>query len=159
MSRVKLAGGTATAKIRSSRGAPIESEAVGPMGIFQASGTNGAVAVRTFAGGSGVLGAGDCTASREPAQGALRNTVTLPHGAVVTAIVVTGTGTVRMTTAALNSNLPLANFTVNAQNPNEVLSFGTGFTAPSELTLTGIDGTNCNFVILGQGPGEHPLTP
>ncbi len=159
ISRVKLAGGTASAKVRSSDGARIESELVGPMGFLQAEGSDGAVAVRTFAGGGGVLGAGDCTASREPAQGPLKNTVTLSNGSVVTGIIITGTGTVRLTVAALNPNIPLANFTVNAQNPTEYLGFGNGFTTPSGVTFTGIDGTSCNFIVLGQGPAESPLAP
>ncbi|MDQ3957719.1 MAG: hypothetical protein M3273_05285 [Actinomycetota bacterium] len=159
ISRVKLAGGTATSKIKDSDGSNVESEVVGPMGFLQADGSDGALAVRTFGGGGGLLGAGDCTASTEPAQGPLKNTVTLGNGAVLTGIIITGTGTVRMTSAALNSNLPLANFTVNADHPNEVVDLGNGLTLTAPMTLTGIDGTACNFVALGQGPGQNPLGP
>ncbi len=156
VSRVKLAGGTATSKIKDSGGGTIESEAVGPMGFLQAEGSDGAVAVRSFAGGGGLLGAGDCTASTDPAQGPLQNVVTLSNGAVVTAIVITGTGTVRVTTEALGP-IPLANFTVNAENPNEVVGLGNGLTLTSQTQFTGIDGTACNFMILGQGPADNPL--
>src|SRR5687767_3586448 len=66
ISRVKLAGGTATAKVKDSSGDVVESEAIPAMGLTQAEGTDGAIAVRNFAGGGGLLGAGDCTASTEP---------------------------------------------------------------------------------------------
>ncbi len=154
VSRVKLAGGTATAKIKDSTGNAIESEAIGNMGLTQAAGSDGAIAVRNFAGGGGLLGAGDCTASTEPAQGPLPNTVTLSGGHVVTGIIITGTGTVRITTQAVGQGqVPLANFTVNAENPNEFVGLGNGLSVTTPLTFTGIDGTACNFVIVGQGPG------
>ena len=154
ISRVKLAGGTATAKVKDSDGSAVESEAIDDMGLTQAEGSEGAIAVRNFAGGGGLLGAGDCTASTEPAQGPLKNTVTLAGGHVVTGIIITGTGTVRITTQAVGSGqVPLANFVVNAENPNEFVGLGNGLSITTPLTFTGIDGTACNFVIVGQGPG------
>lgn len=154
ISRVKLAGGTATAKIKDSTGDNVESESIEPMGLTQAEGSTGAIAVRNYAGGGGLLGAGDCTASTEPAQGPLPNTVTLSGGHIVTGIIITGTGTVRVTTQAVGSGqVPLANFTVNAENPNEVVGLGNGLSVTTPLTFTGIDGTACNFVVIGQGPG------
>lgn len=152
ISRVKLAGGTATAKVKDSNGSAVESEPIADMGLTDAPGTDGAIAVRNFAGGGGLLGAGDCTASTDPAQGPLPNTVTLSGGHIVTGIIVTGTGTVRITTDALGP-IPLANFVVNAENPNEFIGLGNGLTTTTPLHFTGIDGTACNFVILGQGPG------
>jgi hypothetical protein len=152
VSRVKLAGGTATAKVKDSGGGTIESAAIPDMGLTDAPGTDGAVAVRNFAGGGGLLGAGDCTASTDPAQGPLPNTVDLSGGHIVTGIIITGTGTVRITTDAL-PGLPLANFVVNAEHPNEFIGLGNGLTVTTPLHFTGIDGTACNFVILGQGPG------
>lgn len=152
VSRVKLAGGTATAKVKDSNGDSIESQEIEDMGLTDAPGSTGAVAVRNFAGGGGLLGAGDCTASTEPAQGPLPNTVTLGGGNIVTGIIITGTGTVRVTTDALGP-IPLANFTVNAENPNEFVGLGNGLTTTTPLHFTGIDGTACNFVIIGQGPG------
>lgn len=155
ISRVKLAGGTATAKVKDSNGGRVEAEPIAPMGLTLSEGSDGAIAVRNFAGGGGLLGAGDCTASTEPAQGPLANTVTLSGGHIVTGIIITGTGTVRMTTDALGP-IPLANFVVNAQNPNEFVGLGNGLTVTTPLHFTGIDGTACNFVILGQGPGDSP---
>ena len=159
ISRVKLAGGTATAKIKGSDGHTIDVEPVVDMGFLQAEGSAGAVDVRTFSAGGGLLGAGDCTASREPAQGPLSNTVTLPSGAIVTELIITGTGTVRMVSQAVNENIPLANFTVNASNPNESVGFGNGLTLTSPTTFVGIDGSACNFMVVGQGPGVNPLAP
>ncbi|MDQ4125318.1 MAG: hypothetical protein M3134_06945 [Actinomycetota bacterium] len=152
VSRVKLSGGTATAKVKDSNGSSIESEEIADMGLTDAPGSTGAVAVRNFAGGGGLLGAGDCTASTEPAQGPLPNTVTLGGGNIVTGIIITGTGTVRVTTDALGP-IPLANFAVNAENPNEFVGLGNGLTTTTPLHFTGIDGTACNFVIIGQGEG------
>ena len=152
--RVRLAGGTATAKIKDSNGGTIESEPIDRMGLTLAEGSDGAIAVRNFAGGGGLLGAGDCTASTEPAQGPLPNVVTLSGGHIVTGIIITGTGTVRITTQAVGSGqVPLANFVVNAENPNEFVGLGNGLSVTTPLTFTGIDGTACNFIILGQGPG------
>ncbi|HEV2754659.1 MAG TPA: hypothetical protein VG318_02635 [Actinomycetota bacterium] len=160
VSRVKLAGGTATAKIKDSDGTEVESEAIGPMGLLQAEGSDGAIAVRNYAGGGGLLGAGDCTASTEPAQGPLKNVVELSGGDIVTGLIVTGTGTIRVTSLALgNHNLPLSNFTVNTDNPNLAITFGTGLTLTSQLRFTGIDGSACNFIVLGQGQGDNPLAP
>lgn len=155
ISRVKLAGGTATAKIKDSGGGTIESQPIADMGLTGSEATTGAIAVRNFAGGGGLLGAGDCTASTEPAQGPLSNTVTLSGGHIVTGIIITGTGTVRITTDALGP-LPLANFVVNPEHPNEFIGLGNGLTVTTPLHFTGIDGTACNFVILGQGPGDTP---
>ncbi|HEX2294492.1 MAG TPA: hypothetical protein VHN37_04205 [Actinomycetota bacterium] len=152
INRVRLAGGTATAKIKDSTGGAVDSERIPDMGLTDAAGSSGAIAVRNFAGGGGLLGAGDCTASTEPAQGPLPNTVTLDGGHVVTGIIITGTGTVRITTDALGP-IPLANLTVNAENPNEFVGLGNGLTVTTPLHFTGVDGTACNFVILGQGPG------
>jgi hypothetical protein len=155
ISKVRLAGGSATARIRDSDGTAIEAEPIERMGFLQSEGSDGAVAVRTFAGGGGLLGAGDCTASTEPAQGPLKNTVTLGGGDVVTGLVITGTGTVRVTSEGLGP-IPLANFTVNAGHPNEYIGFDNGLTISSPMTFTGIDGTACNFMLVGQGPGTQP---
>ncbi|HYP25054.1 MAG TPA: hypothetical protein VEV43_15920 [Actinomycetota bacterium] len=155
ISRVKLAGGTATAKVKDSNGSTVESEPIADMGLTQAEGSDGAIAVRNFAGGGGLLGAGDCTASTEPAQGPLPNTVTLSGGHIVTGIIITGTGTVRITTQAVGQGqVPLANFVVNANHPNEFVGLGNGLSITTPLTFTGVDGSACNFVVIGQSPGD-----
>lgn len=138
-------------KVTDSDGTTIESEAIGAMGLFQAPGSDGALATRNYPGGGGVLGAGDCTQSTDPQAGPLPNTVTVPGGgAIITGVLVTGTGTVRITAAAIGGGqVPLANLVVNQQNPNEVLALGTGLTTTQPVTFTGIDGTACNFIIFG----------
>jgi hypothetical protein len=142
-------------KVKDSRGGTIDASAIPAMGLTDAPGSSGAVAIRTFAGGSGVLGVGDCTASTEPAQGPLPNVVTIPGGDIATALLITGEGTVRITAQAIaGGQVPLANFKVDAGNPNEVLALGNGLTATAPLTFTGLDGTACNFIVLGQGQGD-----
>ena len=137
-------------KIQDSDGTTIESEAIGEMGLLKAPGSDGALAVRTYPGGGGLLGAGDCTASTDPAQGPLSNVVTVPGGSIVTGVLVTGIGTVRITAQAVgNGAVPLANVTVNNQHPNEVLALGSGLSATQPVTFTGIDGTACNFLVFG----------
>lgn len=148
--KVKLAGGTATAKIVDSTGASIESKAIGPMGLFQAPGSDGAVATRQYPGGGGVLGVGDCTASTDPAQGPLPNVVTVPGGKVVTALILTGVGNLTITSDAVGQGqVPVSNFKVDANNPNMSVALGTGLSTTVPLKFTGVDGTNCNFVVLG----------
>jgi hypothetical protein len=148
--KVKLAGGSATAKIVDSSGATIESKAIPAMGLFQAPGSDGAVATRNYPGGGGVLGVGDCTASTDPAQGPLPNTVTVPGGKVVTALIMTGTGTVQITSDAIGQGqLPVSNFKTDANNPNLAITLGTGLSTTVPLKFTGVDGTACNFIVLG----------
>lgn len=148
--KVKLAGGTATAKIEDSSGGTIESKAIGPMGLFQAPGTDGAVATRVYPGGGGVLGVGDCTASTDPAQGPLSNVVTVPGGKVVTALILTGSGDVTITSDAVGQGqVPVSVFHVDSNNPNFATSLGSGLSTTVPLKFTGVDGGSCNFVVLG----------
>lgn len=145
--RVRVQG---PVKIQDSDGSTIESEAIGAMGLFEAPGSDGALAARTYPGGGGVLGAGDCTASTEPQAGPLPNTVTVPGGKIITGVLVTGTGTVRLTAAAIGAGqVPLGNVTVNSNHPNEALTLGTGLSTTQPVTFTGVDGTACNFIVFG----------
>ena len=142
--------GTVTAKVKDTNGSDVESEAIGPMGILQAEGSEGALAVRNYAGGGGFLGAGDCTPGGGTATDPLNNVVTVSN-AIVTGIIITGDGTVTTTSAAVgNGQVPLTRFEVDAQNPNEFVGLGNGLTATAPLTFTGTGGETCNFVILGQ---------
>ena len=135
-------------RVTDSDGTTIESEAIGAMGLFAAPGSDGALATRNYPGGGGILAAGDCTASTEPAQGPLPNTADVSEGKIITGVLMTGVGTLRMTTAALGP-IPLANMTVNNQNPNEVVTLGTGLSTTRTFTFTGIDGTACNWIVFG----------
>ena len=149
---VKIKGAV---KIKDSNGVKIESKVIPDMGLLQAPGSAGAIATRTFAGGGGFLGAGDCTESTEPQLGPLPDVVSVSN-AIVTGIIITGTsGKVTVTSAAVGNNqLPLSVFRVNAENPNEFVGLGNGLTATAPLQFkgSGEDGGNgaCNFVILGQ---------
>lgn len=145
--KVKVQG---TVKAADTDGSTIESEEVPDMGLLLAEGSSGAVAVRNFAGGGGLLGAGDCTVSTEPAAGPLPNTVEVSES-IVTAIMMTGVGKVRVTSAAIGGGaVPLLVFETSASAPNMVFGLGNGLTITTPLTFTGVDGTACNFVILGQ---------
>jgi len=146
-SRVRV---TNTVKTADSDGSTIESEPIGEMGLLRAPGSDGALAVRNYPGGGGLLGAGDCTSSTEPQAGPLPNVVNVPGNSIITGVLVTGTGVVRITAAAVgNGQVPLANVTVNSNHPNEVLALGTGLSATQPVTFTGVDGTACNFLVFG----------
>lgn len=138
-------------KIKDSNNNVIESKAIPTMGLLQAEGSDGALSVRTFGGGGGFLGAGDCTPGQNPGAGDfLPNSVSVSN-AIVTGIIITGTGTVTATSAAVGEGqVPLLRFQVNAQHPNEFVGLGNGLTATAPLTFTGSGGGSCNFVVLGQ---------
>jgi hypothetical protein len=139
-------------KIVGTDGTPIESEVIPPMGLLQAEGSDGALAVRTFAGGGGFLDAGDCTATTEDG---LPNEVDISNS-IITGIILTGTdGKIAVTSAAIGGGtLPLVDFRVNEANPNEFVGLGNGLTLTAPLTFSctgegGGDG-DANFVLLGQ---------
>ena len=138
---------TNAVKVKDSTGDAIESEAVDPMGLFGAEGSSGALAVRTFGGGGGFLGAADCT---ETTADGLTNTVSVTDS-IVTGIILTGTdATFTMTSDAVGAGvLPLTRFRVSTDNPNEFVGLGNGLTLTDALTLT-CSGTNGNAVLLGQ---------
>jgi hypothetical protein len=149
---------TPDVKIQDTGGDKIDSKKVPDMGLFQAPGTNGAVAVRTFAGGTGLLGAATCDA-------------TSPYGNVVTVDSSTG-GSKIITGLIIGSNNarvnvrapdlepgvdnPIISLRTNATNPNEFIGFGNGLSvnaAPLVFTCTTEGGGNGegHFVVLGQG--------
>lgn len=139
-------------KVKDSNGDVIESEPIADMGLLAAEGSDGALAVRNYAGGGGFLGAADCTTTTEDG---LPNAVEVSN-VIVTAIILTGTDAkVTVTSAAIGGGqLPLLRFRANANNPNEFVGLGNGLTATAPLTFTcaadaGGDG-NGNIVVLGQ---------
>jgi hypothetical protein len=76
--------------------------------------------------------------------------VTVPGGKVVTALIMTGTGTVQITSDAIGQGqLPVSNFKTDANNPNLAITLGTGLSTTVPLKFTGVDGTACNFIVLG----------
>jgi hypothetical protein len=136
---------TGSVKVKDSSGSNVESEAIGAQGITQVPGSSGAIAVRTYAGGNGVVGLGDCS---ETTADGLPNVVTVEGGNIVTAIMITGDGTVSTRADAIGP-IDLLKFTVNANTPQVAISLGNGLGITAPLTFTGA-GTKCNFVLLGQ---------
>jgi hypothetical protein len=138
---------TNAVKVKDSTGDAIDSAAVADMGLFAATGSSGAIAVRNFAGGGGFLGAGDCTAT---AADGLTNVVTITNS-IVTGMIFTGTdATFTVTSDAVGAGaLPLLNFRVSTAHPEEFVGLGNGLTLTDALKIT-CTGTNGNVVVLGQ---------
>ena len=143
-------------KVVDSDGDNIESEVISDMGLLSAPGSDGAIAVRNFAGGGGFLGAADCSEGTDPGAGDFQENFVTVSNVIVTGIIITGTdSTVTATSAAVGEGLlPLLNFQVNDSNPNEFVGLGNGLTATAPLTFTctatgGGDG-NGKLVVLGQ---------
>ena len=132
-------------KVKDSNGGVINSEVIPLQGLTDVPGSAGALDVRNFAGGAGLLGIADCA-------GPLGDSIEVGGGAVVTDLLLTGTdGTVAVTSSAVGGGaVPVLNVRVTADAPNVVadLSNGLGVTAPLTFTPTGAD---CQFVVLGHG--------
>ena len=138
----------------------LESENVPAMGLAAAEGSPGALAVRTYGGGGGFLGAADCTATT--ADG-LDNVVEVSN-AIITGIIITGDnpgatapdGLVRVTSDFVDPTgaLSLSNFRVDAETPQTFVGLGNGLTATDEIQFTGSAKAggpgSCKFIILGQ---------
>jgi hypothetical protein len=142
--------GTVNSKIKDSTGDAINSEVIGPMGLTGVPGSDGAMDVRIYAGGTGVLGVGDCTAAAAAGTDP-SNVVTVPGNRVVTALIITGVGEVQLTSAATGA-IVLNRFNVDAGTPNYSLSLPNGLGTTAPLTFTGQDdgGANCQYTVLGE---------
>ncbi len=148
-------------KIAGTNGQTISASPIGDMGVLGAPGSDGAVDVRTFGGGGGLLGTGDCTASVNPPAGDRPNSTTVPAApdTIITGIIVTGTDAkVAVTAPALNSLIgpgAINEFRADANTPNVFVGLGNGLTvSPAPLTFTcfgwaGGAGSG-NYTILGQ---------
>ncbi|MGH2786625.1 MAG: hypothetical protein ACRDJV_01780 [Actinomycetota bacterium] len=142
---------TPSVKIKDTSNGRINSQNIGKLGLFDAPGSNGAVDVRTFGGGGGLLAAGDCHAgSPRPA------TATIPasNSTVITALIITGTdATVQVDAPELDPAIgpnPVVQFRVDAGTPQTFVGLGNGLTVtPSSLVFTCV-GTNGEFAVLGQ---------
>lgn len=146
MAAVQKVSGTVTAKLKDTGGDTINASAIPAQGLTDVPGSTGAVDVRNFAGGAGLLGVAGCAGTGLPSS------IDVNGGAVVTDLLMTGTdGAVSLTsTAVAGGQVSLLNVTVSANAPNVIadLSSGLGVTAPLKFTVSG---TNCNLVILGHG--------
>lgn len=157
----KSKGGNVNAKIKDTNGLKIESEVIAPMGLLDAEGSEGAIAVRNFAGGTGFLGTGDCTEAAGTPTDPRPNVVTVDAGkdVIITGVIITGEdANVAVTAPELVPAIgpgAINTFRTTAQNPNLFIGLGTGLTvSPARLvfTCTGSDGGDGsgNFTILGQ---------
>ena len=138
-----------TVKIKDSGNGTVNASPVGTMGLFEAAGSTGALDVRTFGGGGGVLGAANCN----PADDAVGLTDTVAvTDSIVTGIMVTGTDATFTATAQAFGNhaLPLLNFSVDDTESNVFVGLGNGLTITTELRLKCTAGTNGNLVVFGQ---------
>lgn len=133
-------------KVKDSGGGVINSSAVGSMGLFEAAGSSGAVDVRNFAGGGGVLGAADCAAATP-----IESSVSITDS-IVTGLIMTGTNATFTATAQAFGNhaLPLLNWTLTADNSGEFVGLGNGLTITTELKITCTAGTSGNLIVVGQ---------
>jgi hypothetical protein len=137
-----------TVKIKDSGGGTISASSIGAMGLFEAAGSSGAIDVRNFAGGGGVLGAADCT---ETTADGRANFVSVTD-AVVTGIIMTGTNaTFTATAQAFGAHaLPLLKFQVTPENPSEFVGLGNGLSITTELKITCTAGTDGLLIVVGQ---------
>jgi hypothetical protein len=145
---------TPAVKIKDTGNGQIDAAAVGSgdqggLGLLNAPSSRGAVAVRTFGGGGGLIGTVDCNAlSPRPAT----TTIEANNRRVITGIIFTGTdATVDVDAPALGPlGTDVLKFRVDAANPNVFVGLGNGLTvAPGNLVFT-CTGTDGEFVILGQ---------
>ena len=143
-------------KVVDTTGSAIDSQAIPPLGTTQAPGSSGALAVRTYAGGGGLLGLGDCNTGTDPSIGASVNIAANPERKV-TALLMTGDdvspGVIIIQAPAVTGPYPVLQFTVE---PGEevFIGLGNGLTiTPSDLVFTCATpgaGNDTKFVILGQ---------
>jgi hypothetical protein len=137
----------------------VESQTVAPMGLAAAPGSPGALAVRTYGGGGGFLGAGDCTATDVDG---LDNVESVTNK-IITGIIITGDnptttpdGLIRVTSDFVDptGQLSLANFRVNAANPQVFIGLGNGLTATDAINFTGTAAGggpgSCKWILIGQ---------
>lgn len=144
--------GTVTAKVKDTNGDGIESEAINEAGSpAPTGGSSGALAVRTFAGGNQFLGAADCD---PPGTGGptdiFGDTLTVPGGHHVTAVIVTGTASVEVRADAVGGGaIPLLTLEATAENPTSVLALDNGLELTDNLILQCTSGAG-QFAAIGQ---------
>jgi hypothetical protein len=138
-------------KIADTKNGEIDSESIPPLGTSQAPGSSGAVAVRTFAGGGGLLGAGNCGA------GPTSVNIAANTDRKITAIIITGSGALINVAVGAPLNIPsILTLRTTAGNSNTFIGLGNGLTVtPSPLTFSctgpfGASSADTQFVLLGQ---------
>lgn len=149
--KVKLAGGFTSAKIQDSAGNDVMAEDIGQMGLNLAPGAVGTLGVRTFAGGGGVLGFGDC--DDIDAEGVTRvSEIASGPDVRITGLYLTGTdATVSMTMPDIFGPNQLLRFRATADNPVVTVTSAFGLSVtPARIVFT-CTGTEGEFVVVGQG--------
>jgi hypothetical protein len=150
---------TPNVKIKDTGNGRINSQAVPDMGALDAPGSTGAVDVRTFAGGTGFLGTGDCDLNDAPPDRPNEVTIAPSAQRIITGIIVTGDdANVAVTAPELTPLIgpgPVANLRSTTTAPNAFIGLGNGLTVtPSSLkfecTAVGGGAGSGDFVILGQ---------
>ncbi len=146
-------------KVVDTSGDEIESEAIPPLGTTQAPGSDGALAVRTYAGGGGLLGLGDCNTANDPSIAASL-TVGANVDRKVTAIIITpdtvDTAAIAVTAPAVTGLYPPLVFHTDpaVSLDAQFIGLGNGLTVtPSDLVFTCATtgaGNDTKFVVLGQ---------
>jgi hypothetical protein len=134
-------------KISDTRGGDIDSDAIPPLGTSQAPGSSGAIAVRTFAGGGGLLGAGNC------GPGPSSVTIGANPQRKVTALIVTGSDAAINVAVGAPLNIPsIATFRTSPTNENVFIGLGNGLSVtPAPLTFACAGASaDTQFVLLGQ---------
>jgi hypothetical protein len=147
-----MAAPVVAAAVQSVKVKNIDTDAV-PGGAGQNALSSGAVAVRTLAGGGGLVNNGDCDG--DDSDGRLSTkTVTANANTVITALILSGPNlTLGVQAPGLEAVTGPGNvleLQTTTQNPTETLALGNGLQltpAPLVFTCTGGDG---NWVLLGQ---------
>lgn len=140
-------------KLADTKGGEIESTAIPPLGTSQSPGSSGALAVRTFAGGGGLIGAGNC------GPGPTSVTVGANTDRKLTALIVTGSNA--QINVEVGPPLNFASITTFRTDPTNEFAFiglGNGLTvSPAPLIFScdspfegGTSSPDTQFVILGQ---------
>lgn len=145
---VKVKGPVA---IKDTTGDEIDSATV-PGGAAQGQASSGALAVRNFAGGGGLITNGDCDGDNSDGR-ASQKTVQANANTIITAIILTGPDANLSILApgleAATGAGPIVTMQTTAQQPTVTASFATGLKltpAPLVFSCTG----NGDFVLLGQ---------
>jgi hypothetical protein len=146
--RVRVVG---PVNVQDSTGDALESAAV-PGGAGQGTASAGALAVRNFAGGGGLITNGDCDGDASDGR-ASSKTVAANANTIITAIILTGPDAHLSILApgleGVTGAGPISTFETTAQNPTVTASFATGLRlvpAPLVFSCTGTG----DFVLLGQ---------
>lgn len=134
-------GGSVNAKVKGT-GGNLDSEAIPAQGPLEFVGSDGALDVRTYAGGAGFLGAADCDAANPGAGDFFPEDLIVPGGTVVTTVMLTGTNSKWDLKASALGNATVNTFRLTPDNPQMAVSIptGLGLTAPVTLDCSPISG-------------------